>query len=305
MAIPDFQSIMAPLLKNCSDAGPHALIDLRSALAAYFHLTGAELGERLQNGTPVFANRIDWAVTHLAKAGMIERVRRGVIRITDRGRRLLAGRPDRITMRQLTEFPEYREFRKLQKPLAAQGATVAAGHADGARLTPEESLAASYAVLRNTLATDLLDAVKKASPAFFERLVVDLLVAMGYGGSVEDAGRAVGGTGDDGIDGVIKEDKLGLDAVYVQAKRWTNVVGRPAVQAFAGSLEGVRARKGVLITTSDFSQDARDYVQRIEKRIVPIDGRQLAQYMIDHGVGVTTERSYVVKRIDQDHFERE
>jgi restriction system protein len=128
---------------------------------------------------------------------------------------------------------------------------------------------------------------------------------MGYGGSVEDAGRAVGGTGDDGIDGVIKEDKLGLDAVYVQAKRWTNVVGRPAVQAFAGSLEGVRARKGVLITTSDFSQDARDYVQRIEKRIVPIDGRQLAQYMIDHGVGVTTERSYVVKRIDQDHFERE
>ncbi len=172
-----------------------------------------------------------------------------------------------------------------------------------AGVSPEETLAASYTLLRNTLAAELLEAVRKATPAFFEKLVVDLLVAMGYGGSVEDAGSAVGGVGDDGVDGMIKEDKLGLDVVYIQAKRWSSTVGRPAVQAFAGSLEGHRARKGVLLTTADFSQEARDYVQRIEKKIVLIDGPKLAQLMIDYDVGVTKERTYVVKRIDRDYFD--
>lgn len=157
--------------------------------------------------------------------------------------------------------------------------------------------------MRDALANDLLEAVKKASPVFFEELVVDLLVAMGYGGSIEDAGKAVGKSGDGGIDGIIKEDKLGLDVVYVQAKRWSSHVGRPVVQAFAGSLEGVRARKGVLITTSYFSQDALEYVQKIEKRIVLVDGKQLADLMIDHDIGVTIVQSYKLKRLDSDYFD--
>ena len=158
-------------------------------------------------------------------------------------------------------------------------------------------------MLRNTLANDVLEAVKKSTPTFFEELVVELLVGMGYGGSIEDAGKAVGKTGDGGIDGIIKEDKLGLDFVCIQAKRWTNSVGRPIVQAFAGSLDGVRARKGVLITTSTFSQDALDYVQRIEKRIVLIDGKQLADLMIDYDIGVNVFQTYKVKRLDSDYFE--
>jgi restriction system protein len=169
-------------------------------------------------------------------------------------------------------------------------------------LSPDERLEASYQQLREALAQDLLERIKQASPTFFERLVIDLLVAMGYGGSRRDAGEAVGRSGDGGIDGIIKEDRLGLDFVYVQAKRWEGSVSRPTVQAFAGSLEGQRARKGVLITTSTFTREARDYVTRIEKRIVLIDGDQLTQLMIDHGVGVADVTSYHVKRVDTDYF---
>lgn len=294
---------MVPLLKATSDGEARPLRDLRQTLARSFDLTDAEMAERLQNGQPLFANRIAWAATHLEKAGAVERVRRGVIRITDRGRKLLADHPDRITLKALVEFPEYREFRNMDEPRITGDGSTTDDPGTLQTLTPEERLAESYGALRNALAADLLESVKKSTPAFFEKLVVDLLVAMGYGGSIEDAGRAVGGVGDDGIHGIIKEDKLGLDVVYIQAKRWANPVGRPVVQAFAGSLEGQRARKGVLITTSDFSQDAREYVQRIEKKIVLIDGPQLAQYMIDYSVGVRTERSYVVKRLNSDYFD--
>jgi len=169
--------------------------------------------------------------------------------------------------------------------------------------TPEEQLANAYKVLRDSLANDVLEAVRKASPTFFEELVIDLLVSMGYEGSIEDAGRAVGKSGDGGIDGIIKEDELGLDVVYVQVKRWSNSVGRTVVQEFAGSLEGVRARKGVLITTSYFSQDALDYVGKIEKRIVLIDGKQLADLMIDYDIGVNAVQTYKIKRLDSDYFD--
>ncbi len=173
------------------------------------------------------------------------------------------------------------------------------------RLTPSELLESSYQGLRQALADELLERIEKASPRFFERLVVDLLVAMGYGGSRADAGQAVGRSGDDGIDGIIKEDRLGLDFVYVQAKRWDQAVSRPLVQAFAGSLEGQRARKGVFITTSRFTREAEEYVTRIEKRIVLVDGERLAQLMIDHGVGVADVASYHVKRVDLDYFDEE
>jgi restriction system protein len=209
----------------------------------------------------------------------------------------------------LRQFPEFNEFydrNQLRSSATRDEQSVSPLSTVEPVDTPEERLESSFAELRLSLASELLDTVKKSSPSFFEDLVVKLLVAMGYGGSVEDAGKSVGRSGDDGIDGIIKEDKLGLDVVYVQAKKWNGtVVGRPVVQAFAGSLEGHRARKGVIITTSGFSQEARDYVQRIEKKIVLIDGKQLAELMIDHDVGVSIARTFTLKKLDHDFFESE
>jgi restriction system protein len=300
MAVPDFQSFFAPLLNAMADGGEHTLVDVRQQVQSALNLSEADLLERLPRGNQTkFVNRLAWAGVYFAKAGVLKRVRRGVFQITDRGKDLLNEKHQRISVKILSRYPEFVEFHKGS-----------ADHGDAQPLngkevaqTPEEQLAASYEVLRQTLAAELLDTVKKSSPAFFEKLVIELLVAMGYGGSIDDAGRAVGGAGDGGIDGIIKEDRLGLDVVYIQAKRWGGVVGRPVVQAFAGSLEGHRARKGVLITTSGFSQDAFDYIQRIEKKIVLIDGKQLTDYMIDFEVGVTKGKAYVVKKIDQDYFE--
>jgi len=306
MPVPDFQSLFVPLLRITSDGQAHRNAALRGPIGQSLQLTEADLAEKLASGGQTrFVNRLAWAIVHLAKAGAIERVQRGVVRITDRGRDLLHRNPERITMKDLLLFPEYRAFRNLD---AADGDSSRVCQSESevpTDKTPEEKLAESYTILRDALSADLLDVISKTSPAFFEKLVVDLLVGMGYGGSVEDAGKAVGGAGDDGIDGIIKEDKLGLDVVYIQAKRWTSNVGRPVVQSFVGSLEGHRARKGVLITTSDFSQDAQEYVRRIDKKIVLVSGRQLAQLMIDHNIGVTHERTYVIRRIDHDYFEEE
>jgi restriction system protein len=207
--------------------------------------------------------------------------------------------PVRVDIALLKRFPEFQRFRER---------TLSITKVDLGTVTeidPAEALERNYQQLREALSQDLLDRISKCSPTFFERLVVDLLVTMGYGGSRKDAGQTLGRSGDDGIDGMIKEDKLGLDAIYVQAKRWEGPVGRPVVQAFAGSLEGQRAKKGVLITTSRFSQDAKDYVNRIDKKIVLIDGEQLGSLMIDHGVGVADVNTYQVKRMDSDYFEEE
>jgi restriction system protein len=283
-----------------ADGGEYALRDVRAQIQAELHLSDADVAEKLPSGTQTkFANRLAWAAVYFAKAGVLRRVRRGVFQIADRGKELLSEKHQRITIKILSRYPEFIEF---HKGATDQGDDHTPNGKEGTQ-TPEEQLVASYEVLRQALAAELLDTVKRSSPAFFEKLVVELLVAMGYGGSIEDAGKAVGGAGDGGIDGIIKEDRLGLDVVYIQAKRWGSVVGRPVVQAFAGSLEGNRARKGVLITTSGFSQDAFDYVQRIEKKIVLIDGKQLADYMIDFEVGVTRGKAYVVKKMDQDYFE--
>jgi restriction system protein len=300
MAVPDFQSFFVPLLNAMADGGEYALVDVRKQVQAELQLSDADVLEKLPSGTQTkFANRLAWAAVYFAKAAVLRRVRRGVFQIADRGKELLAEKHPKITSKILSRYPEFVEFHKGS---ADQSDNHAPNAKEGSQ-TPEEQLVASYEVLRQALAAELLDTVKKSSPAFFEKLVVELLVAMGYGGSIEDAGKAVGGAGDGGIDGIIKEDRLGLDVVYVQAKRWGGVVGRPVVQAFAGSLEGHRARKGVLITTSGFSQDAFEYVQRIEKKIVLIDGKQLADYMIDFEVGVTKGKAYIVKKIDQDYFE--
>jgi restriction system protein len=288
------------VLQQVSDGNEHSTAELRNQVAETLALTPEDVTQKLPSGVQtVFANRLAWSTVYLAKAGALDRVKRGVFRITDRGRELLGLNIPKITIENLSKYAEFVAFREGSRSVEEDQQDAKHERVE----TPEEQLANAHKTLRDSLANDVLDAVKRGSPAFFEELVIDLLVAMGYGGSVEDAGKAVGKSGDGGIDGIIKEDKLGLDVVYVQAKRWANPVGRPVVQEFAGSLEGVRARKGVLITTSYYSKDALEYVQKIEKRIVLIDGKQLADLMIDHDIGVNVVQTYRVKRLDSDYFE--
>jgi restriction system protein len=301
MPVPDYETFMLPLLQLASDQKEHALSEAYDALASLFSLTESERIDKLPSGRQSrFENRVGWARTYLKKAGLIDSAGWGKFRITQRGLGVLKSKPASITKEFLTQFSEFREFQARQNARPETSAE-AIEH----ERTPDEVLDSAYQVLRRTLAQDLLERVKGSSPRFFERVVVDLLLAMGYGGSGIDAGKIVGKSGDGGIDGIIKEDKLGLDAIYVQAKRWAGTVGRPTVQEFAGSLAGQKARKGVLITTSQFSAEATEYVERLEMKIVLIDGERLAQLMIDHGVGVADKQIYAVKRIDEDYFVEE
>lgn len=302
MSIPDFQTLMLPLLVLAGDGQEHSLNEAIDTLACQFSLSEEERAELLPSGRQArLDNRVGWTSTYLRKAGLLQSTRRGWFIISERGQEILRSNPARIDMRFLEQFPEYLEFRSASGESVQE--TSEAG--EEASQTPEEILESGYQELRDGLSHELIEIVKGCSPRFFEKLVVDLLVAMGYGGSRKDAGQAVGHSGDGGIDGIIKEDKLGLDVVYIQAKRWEANVGRPTVQTFAGSLEGVRARKGVLITTSGFTQEAIDYASRIEKKIVLIGGSQLAQLMIDHNIGVNEVVTYTIKRIDTDYFGEE
>jgi restriction system protein len=297
MGVPTYDRFMLPLLQLVGDGNEHTLREAIDQVIVLFGLTEDDRKEMLPSQTePVLQNRVRWARTYLRKAGLLETTAKRTFRITERGRKVLQERPAAIDAKYLLRFPEFAAFRGVTTPGPKPPDNSQTDE------NPEEALAASYQRLRRVLAQDLLDRLKQSSSEFFEQLVIDVLVAMGYGGSRQDAGKAVGQSGDEGIDGIIKEDKLGLDAVYIQAKRWTNPVGRPVLQAFAGSLMGQRASKGVLITTSQFTDEARDYVGRIEKRIVLVDGVQLAEFMMDHGVGVTEVASYRVQRVDEDYF---
>jgi restriction system protein len=304
--IPDFQAVMLPVLAALADGKQRDQSELVDVVAAKFKMTDQERKALLPSGKQaVVANRVGWARTYMKKAGLLESPSRGTAVITEEGRKLLATKPDRISVSLLrAKYPTFAEFHTYKGPNDAEPVQPNAKPSDETE-TPQERLERSYEQLRGALAQEVLEKVSLSSPAFFEQLVVDLLVAMGYGGSRQDAGQSIGKSGDEGIDGIIKEDKLGLDVVYVQAKRWSNTVGRPHIQAFAGSLEGHRARKGVFITTSSFSSEAREYVNKIEKKIVLIDGPLLAQLMIDHDVGVAPQRTFTVKRIDADYFEGE
>ncbi len=312
MTVPDYQSCLLPLLLLTRDGQEHSLDEAIEELARGFSLSDEDRNEMLQSGREAtFDNRVGWAKTYLKKAGLLEYTGRKKFRITQRGKEILGRNLTKIDVRFLNQFPEFLEFRQrtnkqdtTNSPSQRQPSLIFDGAIDEAepRQTPQEVLEASHQSLRRTLTDDILERVKASSPRFFERLVVDLLVAMGYGGSRQDAGQAIGKSGDEGIDGIIKEDKLGLDVVYVQAKKWEGTVGRPTVQGFAGSLEGQRARKGVFIVTSQFSKEAREYVGRIEKKIVLIDGEELAQLMIDYNVGVAEEETYVIKKVDADYF---
>lgn len=301
MTVPEYQTFMLPLLNLASDQQEHSLTEAYDGMAQQFNISDSERNELLPSGRQSrFDNRVGWARTYLKKADLIESTGRGKFRITKRGLDALKRNPNKIDREFLRQYPEFREFQARQNN-PQDGEEAVEVHDK----TPDEVLDSAYQVLRRTLAQDLLDRIKSNSPKFFENLVVDLLVAMGYGGSRNDAAEIVGKSGDEGIDGIIKEDKLGLDVVYIQAKRWEGTVGRPTVQAFAGSLEGRRARKGVMITTSQFSQDAKDFIGQIEKKIVLINGEELAQLMIDHSIGVAEVANYSVKKIDLDYFGEE
>jgi restriction system protein len=290
---------------HLSDGKEHSNQETLKSLAEHFQLTEEELAQLLPSGVqPLFTNRIAWAKSHLKAAGLIESPRRGYYKVCPRGLEVLKANPTRVDLRVLNQFSEYVDFRTPKDDIGEpkpEAATHVANETD--KWTPEDHLEYGYQRIREQLAIDLLAKVKDASPAFFEKLVVELLLAMGYGGSRQDAGRTVGRGGDGGIDGVINEDRLGLDVIYIQAKRWEGTVGRPEIQKFAGALQGQRAKKGIFITTSDFSKDANDYAAMIDSRIVLINGSRLCNLMIDHGIGVTRATSYEVKRLDSDYFE--
>lgn len=306
MAIPGFQNFFLPVLRAFADGKDLRAQELRASVAAQMQLSPAELQERLAGGTLTFNSRVGWAKTYLDKAGLIRTVQKGTYALTPAGKALLEEAPASIDQKFLRRYDSFREFMlggsEANEPETA-ALTPTTTPVD--TRTPNEQLEDGYRQLRKQTEQDLLQRVLSSSPRFFEELVVELLVRMGYGGSRDDAGKALGRSGDGGIDGVIKEDPLGLDAVYLQAKRWQNNVGRPEIQGFVGSLEGERARKGVFITTAGFTKEARDYAARIDKRVVLVDGLQLASLMFEHGIGVTPVSVYEVKRLDGDYFDEE
>jgi len=304
VAIPDFQSIMLPLLKFASDGKEHSNQESREKLAAGFALTEEEKNALLPSGRqPIFLNRVAWAKVYLQHAGLLDSNRRGYFQISDRGLEVLRENPKSINIKYLERFPEFLEFRTADKDKKPKKTAVPEGEGEGQ--TPEEMLESAYQQLRADLIADLLGRLKNCSPQFFERLVVEVLLKMGYGGSRKEAGEAIGASGDEGIDGIINEDRLGLDVIYLQAKRWEATVGRPEIQKFVGALQGKRARKGIFITAGSFSAEALDFVSKIDSKVALIDGKQLAGMMIDFNVGVTPQAAYETKRIDSDYFDEE
>jgi restriction system protein len=292
---------MRPLLVSLEDGGDHTIKAIRADLAERFSLTETDIEELIPSGrVTTFQNRVGWAATYLYRTKLIDRPRRAVYRITDRGLQVLEQNPDRVDLKVLSQFDEFEEFRQA-KPTATGGedppATTGADEQ-----TPEERIDTAHREMRSALAAELLDRIHDQSPEFFEQLVLDVVQGIGYGGSRDDAAERLCQSGDEGVDGVIREDRLGLDLIYVQAKRWKSVVGRPEIQKFFGALHGQRATKGVFITTSSFSKEAMDYADGVTPRVILVDGKELAQLMIEHAVGVTVARRYEVKRLDLDYF---
>lgn len=304
--IPDYQSLMLPLLKLVSDRQEHKYRDLIENLVTEFQVTDEERKELLASGNQaIFDNRVGWAKTYLKKAGLLDSPKRATFVITQIGLDTLKKNPDRIDAKYLRQFPAFLEFQNASRNDNETEEEIIIVETN--EQTPEENLDKAYQRIRKSLASELLNRVVELSPTFFERLVVELLVKMGYGGSIKDAGKAIGKSGDEGIDGTIKEDKLGLDIIYIQAKRWRpgNVVGRPELHKFVGALAGQGAKKGIFITTSNFTKEALEYTPKNETKIVLIDGEQLAQLMIDYNLGCTTQQIYELKKIDSDYFGEE
>ncbi len=299
--LPDYQTIMLPLLKFSGDNKEHPIKEAIQHITNKFNLTEQEQKELLPSGQQsIINNRVAWARTYLKKAGLIESNKRAHFKITALGLEILRKNPSEINVKFLEQFPQFIEFRNKHKenddheePEDSQ---------IGLAQTPQELLEYGYQKIKTDLAQELLNNIKQCSPSFFEKLVVELLLAMGYGGSRKDAGQAIGQSGDGGIDGIIKEDKLGLDVIYIQAKRWEGVVGSKEIRNFVGSLVGQKANKGVFITTSGFTKDALEYVKTITHKVILIDGEMLTQLMIENNIGVSKIISYDIKKIDSDYF---
>lgn len=303
MSIPDFQSIMLPLLKFTSDKKEHSTSEALEVLAKQFNLSEEEVNKLLPSGNQkIFYNRVFWAKAYLKMAGLVESTKRAHFKVTERGLQTLKQNPPSINLKFLKQFPDYVELTESWKKSSLED------DIDKETIneqTPEEIIESNYLRIRKNLAQEILSKIKSCSPSFFETLVVNLLVKMGYGGSFDDAGKAIGKSGDEGIDGIIKEDKLGLDLIYIQAKRWENVVGRPEIHKFIGALAGQGAKKGIFITTSKFTSDAKEYIPKTESKIVLIDGEQLANLAIDYNLGVSIQINYEIKKVDNDFFENE
>jgi len=298
MPVPDFQSFFKPLLDIALDGNEHTIREAREAISKVFNLTERELEERLPSGTQTtFENRVYWAKSYFIQAKVLESPKRGSFKITVRGLELYKQGHERIDIKILNQYPEFKEFHTASKTIKKENI-----EQENQYETPEELLQKSYLSIRKELAVNILERIKLNSPIFFENLVVDLMVAMGYGGTRSDASEILGKTGDEGIDGIIKEDRLGLDVIYLQAKRWEGTVGRPEVQKFVGALHGQRAKKGVFITTGRFSNDANDYIKNIDPKVILIDGEKLVDFMIDFNLGTTTSTTYEIKKIDSDYF---
>jgi len=308
--IPDYQTLMLPLLRFICDGQIHNTKDAVEYLAREFNLTEEELDDWLPSKKQkTFHNRVHWAKAHLKMSGAIENISKGLFKITDNGRFILTKETPSVSVKYLMSiFPDYEQkingFR-YKKKNETTIASIANDDVEEMKQTPEELIESGYQKIRKSLEQELLSKLKTVDPYFFEKIVVELLVKMGYGGSIQDAGKAIGKSGDEGIDGIIKEDKLGLDVIYIQAKRWEGVVGRPEVQKFVGALAGQRAKKGVFITTSNFTKEAVEYARQMDTKIVLIDGEKLSQYMIDYNLGVSVQNIYEIKKIDSDYFEEE
>jgi restriction system protein len=295
-----------PLLLSLGDGRERSISDLNEEVSQHFRMSPQDLAEKMTSGQGKFKNRVAWSKLHLKKAGLIEYPSRGITRITSRGQEFLRRNPASLRMKDLFESPEYIEFRERKDSSDADVSNIVEQASSEPDSTPpDEMMDSAYAHLTSTLAGEIVDRIHQVSPEFFEKLVLDVLIAMGYGGSQAEAQEHVGRAGDGGIDGIIREDRLGLDMIYIQAKRWERNIGRPDIQQFVGALQGQRARKGVFITTSNFSREARDYAAALDVRVSLIDGTTLARLMIEHNVGVSVERVYQVKRMDSDYFEEQ
>lgn len=307
MPIPDYQTLMLPLLRITADGTEHRIGDATQQLAQEFHLCEDERQQLLPSGSQTtFANRVGWAKSYLVQAGLLQSTKRAHFQITNRGRDVLSSNPSNIDNEYLFQFPEFVAFRSRGKqsesPVIPTASYAAVAHQ--AQQTPDELVRTTMRQIEAALAKELLDRILTASPAFFESLIVKLLVAMGYGGSRADAGQIIGRAGDHGIDGVIDEDALGLERVYIQAKKYAkeNPVSEPEIRGFSGSLGAAKANKGVFVTTSCFTQPAQDFAERHPFKIVLIDGEQLTALMIRYGVAVRVEQTIHLKRIDEDFF---
>jgi len=300
MAVPGFQEMFLPFLQFLADGQARHTSIIREHLEDHFQMTTADREEMIPSGQSTkVANRVGWSRTHLSKAGLIEKVKAGIYQITDDGRKVLASSPSQVGLKFLDTIPRHKEWYHAPKSTPSPTALIS----EVEDQPPNERIEEAFSQLNNALASELQDQMAKMDPFRFEQLVVDLLFAMGYGGSREEAAEITKKSNDEGIDGVINEDRLGLDVIYVQAKRWQNTVGRREIQSFVGALASQQANKGVFISTSDFAQTALDYAKSVQQKVILIDGPRLAELMIEHNIGVTTTRTISLKRIDSDYFE--